>query len=331
MNSLQKKLAAYLLEKAADEFSRNGCNDFNLIEEGNLTIEEAKEVQESLVKDNIIDSYNDNEYTQDWILMLWLSKKIKDDLEHGITVVRTRTKPIDEILGSDVPRGLSPDDVAIDSKQEFNTMMKVGCETVRAVLEHRIEEPTVELHREGGRAYTVTKPKRDLTKKSKFLSLVLRHNPKKIGLKLDAKGWADVSELCRLMPISREDLEEIVVSDEKGRYSFSCDGLRICANQGHSIDVDIELEEREPPEFLYHGTATRNLDSIWKDGIKSMSRNHVHLSTDKETAIKVGSRHGKPAVLKIKAKEMYAQGHEFWISRNGVWLVKYVPSKYFCS
>jgi putative RNA 2'-phosphotransferase len=131
------------------------------------------------------------------------------------------------------------------------------------------------------------------------------------------------------MPISKEDLEEIVRTDAKGRYSFSEDGLKIRANQGHSIDVDVELEEREPPEFLYHGTGTRSLDSIWKDGLKSMNRQYVHLSTDKETAIKVGARHGKPAVLKIRAQEMHEQGHEFWISKNGVWLVKAVPPRYF--
>jgi putative RNA 2'-phosphotransferase len=169
----------------------------------------------------------------------------------------------------------------------------------------------------------------NLTKKSKFLSLVLRHDPKKIGIALDLKGWAIVSDLCRLMPISKEDLDEIVRTDAKGRYSFSEDGLRIRANQGHSIEVDVELEENEPPEFLYHGTGTRSLESIWRDGLKSMNRQYVHLSADKETAIKVGARHGKPAVLKISAQEMYEQGHAFWISKNGVWLVKAVPPKYF--
>jgi putative RNA 2'-phosphotransferase len=168
-----------------------------------------------------------------------------------------------------------------------------------------------------------------LTKKSKFLSLVLRHNPKRIGIQLDNKGWAVVEDLCKQMPISKEDLDEIVATDNKGRYSYSEDGKRIRANQGHSIEVDVELEPAFPPEFLYHGTCTRSLDSIWKEGLKSMNRQHVHLSADKETAIKVGTRHGKPAVLKIRAQEMHEQGHEFWISKNGVWLVKHVPSKYF--
>lgn len=170
-----------------------------------------------------------------------------------------------------------------------------------------------------------------LTKKSKFLALVLRHNPQQIGIALDEKGWAVVSDLCRLMPISKGDLNEIVRTDEKGRYSFSEDGLRIRANQGHSVGVDVELELREPPEFLYHGTGKKSLDSIWKEGLKSMSRQYVHLSVDKETAIKVGSRHGKPALLKIRSGDMHDAGHDFYISKNGVWLVKVVPNTYLVS
>lgn len=170
-----------------------------------------------------------------------------------------------------------------------------------------------------------------LTKKSKFLALVLRHNPKKIGIALDKKGWAVVSDLCRLMPISKDDLDEIVSTDSKGRYSYSEDGLRIRANQGHSVEVDVELELREPPEFLYHGTGKKSLDSIWKEGLKPMSRKYVHLSADKETATKVGSRHGKPALLKIRSADMHNAGHDFYISKNGVWLVKVVPSTYLVS
>lgn len=171
----------------------------------------------------------------------------------------------------------------------------------------------------------------NLTTQSKFLSLVLRHNPKKIGIVLDAHGWADVAELCKKMPISKEDLDEIVSTDSKQRYSYSEDGTKIRANQGHSIDVDVELERVDPPEFLWHGTATKSLDSIWKDGLKPMSRKLVHLSLDKETAIKVGTRHGKPALLKVKALEMSEAGHKFYRSKNGVWLVDAVPSKYLLS
>jgi putative RNA 2'-phosphotransferase len=168
-----------------------------------------------------------------------------------------------------------------------------------------------------------------ITTKSKFLSLVLRHDPKKIGIVLDSNGWADVVELCEKMPISKEDLDEIVLTDSKGRYSYSDNKAKIRANQGHSIDVDVELEELEPPEFLWHGTATKSMDSILKYGVKSMSRHYVHLSLDKETAIKVGSRHGTPALLKVKAREMHNDGHKFFLSKNNVWLVLNVPVLYF--
>lgn len=168
----------------------------------------------------------------------------------------------------------------------------------------------------------------DLTKKSKKLSLLLRHNPGLCNLKMDSHGWIVVSELCTKMPILLSDLEEIVRTDNKGRYSFSEDKLKIRANQGHSVDVDVELKEKEPPEFLYHGTGKKSLDSIWKEGLKKMSRLHVHLSADQETALKVGSRHGVPVVLRISAKEMYAAGHVFWLSENGVWLTSSVPTKF---
>ena len=169
----------------------------------------------------------------------------------------------------------------------------------------------------------------NLTKKSKFLALVLRHNPKKIGIDMDQNGWVNVQDLCRLMPIDIGDLDEIVRTDQKGRYSYSQDGLKIRANQGHSIQVDVEMDEAEPPEFLWHGTATRFLDSIWKEGLKPMNRQHVHLSADKETAIKVGQRHGKVAILKIHARRMYESGQKFWLSANGVWLTKLVRPKDF--
>lgn len=169
----------------------------------------------------------------------------------------------------------------------------------------------------------------NLTKKSKFLSLVLRHDPKKIGIVLDPHGWADVVELCQKMPISKEDLDEIVRTDSKGRYSYSEDGKKIRANQGHSVEVDVEFEELAPPEFLWHGTATKSLDSIFKDGLLPMSRLYVHLSADKETALKVGSRHGTPAILKVSALKMHREGHRFFRSKNGVWQVLHVPSQFF--
>lgn len=168
-----------------------------------------------------------------------------------------------------------------------------------------------------------------LTKKSKFLALVLRHNPKAIGISMDKNGWVNVQDLCKLMPIDIADLDDIVRTDQKGRYSYSQDGQKIRANQGHSVQVDVELEEKEPPEFLWHGTATRFLDSIWKEGLKPMNRQHVHMCADKETAIKVGQRHGKPALLKIHALRMHNQGQTFWLSKNGVWLTKHVEPKDF--
>ncbi len=123
-------------------------------------------------------------------------------------------------------------------------------------------------------------------------------------------------------------LEEIVRTDNKQRYSFNEDKTLIRANQGHSIPVDVELEEKQPPQYLYHGTAERFLDSIMSDGLKPMSRLYVHLSQDKETAVKVGKRHGSPVVLKIKAEEMWKDGIKFYLSQNGVWLTKYVDNKY---
>jgi len=168
----------------------------------------------------------------------------------------------------------------------------------------------------------------NLTKKSKHLALVLRHDPKSIGISMDSNGWVSVLDLCKKMPIELADLEEIVRTDSKGRYSFSDDKSKIRANQGHSIEVDVQLKEAVPPEFLYHGTGKKSVDSIYKDGLKKMSRLHVHLSDNPETAVSVGSRHGVPVVFKVHALEMYEQGHVFYRSENGVWLTDHVPPKF---
>lgn len=174
-----------------------------------------------------------------------------------------------------------------------------------------------------------------LVNTSKFLSLVLRHAPETIGLKLDENGWANIDELLqdaarhiRGSNLNRELLEEIVASSDKQRFVISEDGQRIRANQGHSVAIDLALEPRVPPVELFHGTATRFLDGIFAEGLKKVSRQHVHLSPDRETALKVGQRHGKPAILSIAAAAMHADGHLFYLSDNGVWLTDQVPVKY---
>ena len=167
---------------------------------------------------------------------------------------------------------------------------------------------------------------------SKFISLILRHKPETIGITLDEHGWADVDELIagvsKTHPLNRELLEQIVREDEKQRYSFNEDKTLIRANQGHSINVDVELKEKQPPLYLYHGTGEKYVSSIDEIGLIPKSRLYVHLSTDKETAKKVGSRHGKPVVYQIAAEQMYQQGYKFYLSENGVWLTKRVPVEY---
>ena len=168
---------------------------------------------------------------------------------------------------------------------------------------------------------------------SKFLSLILRHAPGKIGLVLDENGWADVDELIGKarqdgMIFSREELAEVVVTNDKQRFAYSDDKSRIRANQGHSVEVELQLKAKKPPETLYHGTARKFLDSIRQEGLKKMSRNHVHLSADKVTAEKVGNRRGEAVILVVQSKAMYGDGFEFFLSDNGVWLTDHVPVKY---
>jgi putative RNA 2'-phosphotransferase len=161
----------------------------------------------------------------------------------------------------------------------------------------------------------------------------MRHRPDKIGLTLDAQGWADVDELLVKMQqrgtqLTRPLLNEIVAQDDKQRYAFNADGTRIRANQGHSIKIDLRLEPLTPPEYLYHGTATRFLASIQQHGLLRGKRDYVHLSSDKETARKVGARHGEAVVLVVNAGEMHAAGLRFHRSANGVWLIDHVPPAY---
>ncbi|MCR5662909.1 MAG: RNA 2'-phosphotransferase [bacterium] len=167
---------------------------------------------------------------------------------------------------------------------------------------------------------------------SKFISLILRHKPEAIGITLDEHGWANTDELIRGINKTRRFdmamLEKIVAEDEKKRYSFNDDKSLIRANQGHSMPIDAELEEKEPPEILYHGTASRFADSIDKQGLKPQSRLYVHLSADTETARKVGARHGKPIIYAVKSQAMRSAGLKFYLSVNGVWLTKSVPPQY---
>lgn len=171
----------------------------------------------------------------------------------------------------------------------------------------------------------------DLKKTGIFISLILRHKPDVIGISLDEHGWANVQELISGInktqgySIDMSMLEEIVRTDNKQRYGFNEDRSKIRANQGHSINVDVELKEAVPPEILYHGTGEKYVDSINAEGLKPKSRLYVHLSKDVETAVTVGSRHGQPIVYTIASGEMYRQGYTFYLSENGVWLTKNVP------
>ena len=167
---------------------------------------------------------------------------------------------------------------------------------------------------------------------SKYMSLILRHKPDAIGITLDEHGWANVDELvagiAKDNEFNMDILEEIVRTDEKQRYSFNDDKTLIRANQGHSIPVDVELEEKEPPELLWHGTGEKYVEYIDVQGLIPKSRLYVHLSKDEDTAVKVGKRHGKPVLYHVKAKQMYEDGYKFYLSANGVWLTKNVPVKY---
>lgn len=174
----------------------------------------------------------------------------------------------------------------------------------------------------------------DLKKTSVFISLILRHKPETIGIRLDEHGWANVDELISGInktdgyDLDMETLEEIVRTDNKQRYSFNDNHTLIRANQGHSINVDVELEEKEPPETLFHGTGEKFVPSISEQGLVPKSRLYVHLSKDKETAEKVGARHGKPHIFLVKAGEMHRAGYKFYLSKNGVWLTKSVPKEF---
>ena len=173
----------------------------------------------------------------------------------------------------------------------------------------------------------------DKVRTSKFLSLVLRHRPELIGISLDPAGWVSVNELLRACrahgrAITPDELRDLVATSDKQRFAFSEDGERIRANQGHSVAVELGYSPAAPPDTLYHGTVGKFLPSIREGGLKKGDRHHVHLSPDEETARKVGQRRGKPVILKVESGRMHREGHQFFLSTNGVWLIEHVPPEY---
>jgi len=174
---------------------------------------------------------------------------------------------------------------------------------------------------------------RDLVRLSKFLSLVLRHDPKVAGVTIDRGGWVDVESLISGakqagVTLDRDLLRQVVEHGEKKRFTLSGDGQRVKANYGHSIDIDLDLDPREPPEALFHGTARHLLEGIREQGVVRAGRRYVHLSGDETEAEAVGRRHGEPVVLKIRARAMHEDGFEFFLSESGIWLTRTVPPHY---
>lgn len=172
-----------------------------------------------------------------------------------------------------------------------------------------------------------------LVKISKYLSKHLRHQPERLGIKLAPGGWVAVDELLsacakNFFPLSKAQLYEVVEKNDKKRFSFDPTKTLIRANQGHSVKVDLQLEPVIPPDVVYHGTGHGAVESIIRNGLNKISRHHVHLSEDIETAINVGSRHGKPVVFAVDAATMQTLGYTFYCSDNGVWLVDHVPPEY---
>lgn len=170
------------------------------------------------------------------------------------------------------------------------------------------------------------------TKLSKALSYWLRHKPEKIGIALDKNGWTDISVLIEKakpeIDFTLEELKQVVADSDKQRFAISDDGTKIRANQGHTTEVELTFKEIAAPPVLYHGTVKEAIEGIQKSGLKPMKRHHVHLSKDKETAEKVGSRRGKAIILEIDAMKMQDEGFKFYVSENGVYLADFIPKKY---
>jgi putative RNA 2'-phosphotransferase len=172
-----------------------------------------------------------------------------------------------------------------------------------------------------------------LVRVSKYLSKHLRHQPQRLGLELEAGGWVPIGDLLQAcarnhFAVTRAELDEVVRGNDKQRFSIDPTGMLIRANQGHSVEIDLQLEPATPPAVLYHGTGQGSVSPIQQDGLKKMARHHVHLSPDLETAIRVGRRHGKPVVFTVDCEAMLRDGFIFFRSDNGVWLVEGVPPQY---
>jgi len=174
---------------------------------------------------------------------------------------------------------------------------------------------------------------KEIIRTSKLLSLILRHEPERVGLKLGEGGWVGVEELLQAVnrhgvALTPEQLKHIVATSDKKRFAFSEDGLCIRASQGHSVEIDLQYPPQTPPEVLYHGTAVRFLDNIRQHGLLKMERHDVHLSAETKITVQVGGRHGRPALLTIRAGDMHRAGFIFRCSANGVWLVDHVPPQF---
>ncbi len=171
--------------------------------------------------------------------------------------------------------------------------------------------------------------KDDLVSRGKFLALLLRHKPETLGLHMDDEGWVNISELVHTGEFTRQMIFDIVDTNNKKRYGLDEHRTRIRALQGHSVPVNLNLKSVKPPDALYHGTPRKSVDSIMKSGLNSGSRQHVHLSVDKETAVDVGTRRdSSPTILHIFSGQMFEDGHDFFVSENGVWLTNFVPAQY---
>ncbi|MDM8527056.1 RNA 2'-phosphotransferase [Anaerolineales bacterium HSG24] len=175
--------------------------------------------------------------------------------------------------------------------------------------------------------------RKKLVRLSKFISLVLRHKPESAGLQLDPAGWVEVEALLNAakqanLPLDMASLEQVVIENDKQRFAFSPDKQRIRANHGHSIPVELDLSPRQPPDRLFHGTATRFLSAIKTEGLMSQGRLYVHLSSNQEMAYKVGRRHGKPSIITVQAGQMAQDGHQFYCSASNIWLTNTVPIQY---